>query len=73
MLRWGVRLEAATVSEAGAFLLSVLQKGFQEKDRRFCTPFVIMADRYFPEARKQLDRVTVRDYGNCDGCVSIRD
>ena len=59
--------DAAMVSEAGAFLLNVLPYYFQEKDKRFCKPYIITVDRYFPEARKQLDRVTARSYGNCKG------
>ena len=39
----------------------------QEKYKPFGTPFVIMADRYFPEARKQLDREMVQGCGNCEG------
>ena len=38
------------------------------KDKRFGTPYVIAVDRYFPEARKeQLDRVTARGCGKCEG------
>ena len=55
------------VSEAGGFLLSVLQRHFKEKNKRFCTLDVNTADRYFLEPRKQLDRVTARGYGNCEG------
>ena len=43
------------VSEAGAFLLSGgLQHHFQETDKGFSTPYVIGADRYFPQARKTI-------------------
>ena len=51
LLRGGFISDAAIVSEVEAFLLSVLQHHFQEKDKRFCTPHVITADRYFSEAR----------------------
>ena len=55
------------VSEAGAILLSVLQHHFQQKDKQFCTPYVITVDCYFSEARKQLDQVMIPGYENCDG------
>ena len=66
MLREGFVCDDAVVSGAGAFLLSVLQHHFQEKNKRFDTPYVITEDHNFPEARKQLDRVTARGYGNCE-------
>ena len=45
------------VFEAGAFLLSVgPQHYFQEKAKRFCTPYVIT-----------VDQVTARGYVNCKG------
>ena len=51
-LRGGFVWVAAMVSEVGAFLLDgVLQHHFQEKKKRFGTPYVLAADPYFPEAR----------------------
>ena len=57
---WG----AAMVSEAGAFLLGVrLQHHFQKKKAIRYAVARVAVDRYFPEARKQMDRVTARGYG----------
>ena len=42
LLGGGFVWDAVMVSEAGAFLLSVeLQHHFQEKDKRFVTPYVL--------------------------------
>ena len=39
------------VFEAGVFLLSVgLRHYFQEKAKRYCTPYIIRADRYSPKS-----------------------
>ena len=68
LLGGGFVSDAAMVYEAEMFLLSVLQRHFREKDKRFSTPYDITADRYyFPEARKRLDRVRAQGYGNCKG------
>ena len=65
---WEGSLNSVVVSEPEEILLSIgLQHNFQEKAKRFCTPYVITEDRYFPKARKQLDRVTAQGYGNCEG------
>ena len=65
---WGGSLNVAMVSETEEVLLSIgLQHNFQEKAKRFCTPYVITEDRYIPKAKKQLDRVTAQGYGNCEG------
>ena len=54
LLRWGFVWDAAMLSEAGAFLLSVgLQHHFQDKDRWFGMPYVITLDHFFPEARNR--------------------
>ena len=64
LLRGGFIWDATMVSEAGAFLLDrELQHHCQETYTQFGTPYVtITADRYFPKAGKQLDRVTARGY-----------
>ena len=55
LLRGGFLWYAAMVSEAGAFLLGGgLQHHFQENDKGFSMPYVVGADRYFPEARKTI-------------------
>ena len=65
---WGGSLNAAMVSETEEVLLSIgLQHNFQEKAKRFCTPYVITEDRYFPKVRKKLDRVMAQGYGNYKG------
>ena len=53
LLRGGFVWDAAMVSKAGTFLLDGrLQHHFQGKNKRYDTPYVIAAGRYFPEARK---------------------
>ena len=56
LLRGGFVWDAAMVSEAGAFLLSVgLQHHFQKNSKRLGTPYVIALDRYSSEARKTTE------------------
>ena len=60
-------LDAAMVYEAGAFLLSVgIQHYFQREGQAVLYAVCFTADRYFPEAGKQLDRVMARGFGKCE-------
>ena len=68
LLRGGGCLDACdSIGGWSVFLLSVeLQHNFQQKAKRFVRR-MFTADHRFPETRKQLDRVTARCYGNCEG------
>ena len=61
-LRGWVVWDAAKLFEARALLLSVgLQTSFSRQGQVIWYAVRYVLDRYFPEARKQLDRVTARD------------
>ena len=60
--------DAAMVSGTEAVLLSVgLQHHFQEKDKRFGTRYVLLQTATSPKLETQLDRVTTRGCGRCEG------